>query len=242
MEIDRCDVESLIERSCRLQFERPLSREIPRDRLVKIFAYAEESSSERPRRCHRRVIRSNPHNIRSSRDAPTIRQRNSSRCGHRSNSHRCFSSRITFARSPIYIRSTKITKAIEDAARHYLYLYDSSPVDPSITNRMRMCFFFPLLFLFPFSFSSSFFSAKSWWNVGGMLLLRTLDRWLENKKGKRRKRRQRPGYEWKICLTVPKLVPSSHRPFGGSSLPYLSLSLSLSLLLPSQPVITKGNE
>lgn len=165
MEIDRCDVESLIERSCRLQFERPLSREIPRDRLVKIFAYAEESSSERPRRCHRRVIRSNPHNIRSSRDAPTIRQRNSSRCGHRSNSHRCFSSRITFARSPIYIRSTKITKAIEDAARHYLYLYDSSPVDPSITNRMRMCFFFPLLFLFPFSFSSSFFSAKSWWDA-----------------------------------------------------------------------------
>lgn len=44
MEIDRSDVESLIERSCRLQFERPLSREIPRDRLVKIFAYAEESS------------------------------------------------------------------------------------------------------------------------------------------------------------------------------------------------------
>lgn len=174
MEIDRSDVESLIERSCRLQFERPLSREIPRDRLVKIFAYAEESSD----RDAVIDVSSVPILIISDRHATRQPSVNETRVVADIDPTPIDVSRpcITFARSPIYIRSTKITKAIEDAARHYLYLYDSSPVDPSITNRMRMCFFFPLLFLFPFSFSSSFFSTKSWWNVGGMLLLRTLDR------------------------------------------------------------------
>lgn len=165
MEIDRCDVESLIERSCRLQFERPLSREIPRDRLVKIFAYAEESSSERPRRCHRRVIRSNILII-SDRHATRQPSVNETRVVADIDPTPIDVSRpVLPLHAHQFTSSTKITKAIEDAARHYLYLYDSSPVDPSITNRMRMCFFFPLLFLFPFSFSSSFFSAKSWWDA-----------------------------------------------------------------------------
>lgn len=63
----------------------------------------------------------------------------------------------TFTRSPIYIRSTKITK---DAARHHLYLYDSSSRRSVDYEPDAHVFLLPSprLFLFFFFF---FFPTKS---------------------------------------------------------------------------------
>lgn len=219
--------EALIERSCRLQFEpreRPLSREIPRDRLVKIFAYAEESSD--------RDVSSVPTEsilVISDRRAPSIRQRNSSRCGHRSDVSR-----------PV----------------HFYTLTNLHPLD----KNYQRCSPSPSLFirlLFPSirrlrtgcacvssSLSPSFslfllllFSHQEYGTeLVGCFYLRTLTR-ASKTRGERGARGR--NYEWEICFNGSK-VGIVARPFGGSSLPYLSLSLSL--YRSSYRVITKGNE
>lgn len=173
MEIDRCDVESLIERSCRLQFERPLSREIPRDRLVKIFAYAEESSSERPRRCHRRVIRSNILII-SDRHATRQPSVNETRVVADIDP-----TPIDVSRPVLPLHAHQFTSARQklpkpSKMRPVTISIYTTPL-PSIRRLRTGCacvssslsssfflFLFPLLFFPP--------------RVGGMLLLRTLDR------------------------------------------------------------------
>lgn len=198
-EIERTVVLNRSERSCRLQLEpreRPLSREIPRGRLVKIFAYArtEESSFHgRPTDRERPLIgtprSSHPlaslgilwpliiselasNNHRHAMHPSTKLE--SSRTTAASiidltNRERTFLGPIPFTRSRIHIRSTKNYQSDQRRGPPspapfpslFIPLKQSPPslplpptVDPSITNRIRMC----PVFLLPPPPSSLLFS------------------------------------------------------------------------------------
>lgn len=272
-EIERTVVLNRSERSCRLQLEpreRPLSREIPRGRLVKIFAYArtEESSFHgRPTDRERPLIGTprSSHPLASLGILwPLIISELASN-NHRHAMHpstKLESSRTTAASiidltnradvswphpfhaltnsHPLDEKLSKRPKTRPTVSRSIsisIYTTQTVPpslplpptVDPSITNRIRMCPVFllpPPALLFSFFFFSFFFHQTHGSSTRGyrtrltriLAARRLLGRRLERPKQEEKEELGRV-MNGNMFLTVPKLASSLRLALEGHPLP-----------------------